>query len=44
MNVWRAVVFVSAERKLEMLQKMYDIEKATLTKGSDILEMLNIQK
>ena len=32
------------QTKGEMLQKMYDIEKATLTKGSDILEMLNIQK
>ena len=32
------------QTKGEMLQKMYDIEKATLTKGSDILEMLTIQK
>ena len=32
------------QTKGEMLQKMYGIEKATLTKGSDILEMLNIQK
>ena len=32
------------QTKGEMLQKLYDIEKATLTKGSDILEMLNIQK
>ena len=32
------------QTKGDMLQKMYDIEKATLTKGSDILEMLNIQK
>ena len=32
------------QTKGEMLQQMYDIEKATLTKGSDILEMLNIQK
>ena len=32
------------QTKGEMLQKMYDIEKATLTKVSDILEMLNIQK
>ena len=32
------------QTKGEMLQKMYDIEKATLTKGSDILEMLNIQQ
>lgn len=32
------------QTKGEMLQKMYDIEKATLTKGSDILETLNIQK
>ena len=32
------------QTKGEVLQKMYDIEKATLTKGSDILEMLNIQK
>lgn len=34
----------NGQTKGEMLQKMYDIEKATLTKGSDILEMLNIQK
>ena len=32
------------QTKHEMLQKMYDIEKGTMTKGVDVLEMLKIKK
>ncbi len=32
------------QTKGEMLQKMYDMTKATTTKGVDFLEMLNIKK
>ena len=42
--LWMSKRVTNKQTKGEMLQKMYDIEKATLTKGSDILEMLNIQK
>lgn len=34
----------NGQTKAEMLQKMYDIAKATTTKGADVLEMLNIKK
>ena len=32
------------QTKGEMLQKMYDIAQASMTKGADVLEMLNIKK
>lgn len=32
------------QTKQEMLQKMYDITKATATKGTDVLEMLDLKK
>ena len=32
------------QTKGEMLQKMYDIAKASMTKGADVMEMLNIKK
>ena len=31
------------QTKKEMLQKMYDIEKASKTKGGNVLEMLGIE-
>lgn len=34
----------NGQTKQEMLQKMYDITKATTTKGADVLKMLDIQK
>lgn len=34
----------NGQTKQEMLQKMYDITKATATNGVDVLEMLDIQK
>lgn len=34
----------NGQTKQEMLQKMYDITKATATKGADVLKMLDIQK
>lgn len=34
----------NGQTKAEMLQKMYDIAKASMTKGADVMEMLNIKK
>lgn len=32
------------QTKQDMFQRMYDITKATATRGTDVLEMLNIKK